>query len=560
MEKNIFKYLPIGLCAALAAFFCWFPITDTDIFWHLAAGREIVRTGHFLYTDPFSFTNALPQWTDIHWLFQVTVYGLYALGGFNALIWFKLLAVAAVCALLCGAVRSQRYACASAFVCAVLFYAARYLVCERPVLVTMVCLAAYIYLFERAREGMNARFLWLCVPLQMIWANSQGLYPIGIFVMGAYWIELLISRLQKRERFPLVMTGVLIACAVSCVATPYGIQGLILPFRLFTGIAPAARSLYSLTISENVPLLALSGYDATYRAAVIVAALAACTLFFVNRRRVRPAHVLLFLGFLFLAYSAVRNVLLFFLVLVPIAGYGVTQLEVPARLVALFAARKRQAAFVAAACAALLLAFPVAQHASVAAVYPPHRALSPFRFPEKIADYLDARPVAGEMFNDIRYGGYLIWRLSPAHKVFADGRIMIRRPRFFADYLAICEQPLLFPFAAAKFDITYVIVPSAVFSQYRKLIRFLYRSPDWHLEYTDGTSFLIVKNSASTRPAVDLADPTTVAAIADSMCVQWRDAPYVRARRWGILRTSWRTWGSLLRQRRFSVRNNKTRP
>jgi hypothetical protein len=522
-------YLPIGLCAALAAFFCWFPITDTDIFWHLAAGREIVRTGHFLYTDPFSFTNALPQWTDIHWLFQVFVYGLYVLGGFNALIWFKLLAVAAACALLCGAVRSQRYVYASTFVCAVLFYAARYLVCERPVLVTMVCMAAYVFLFERAREGTNARFLWLCVPLQMIWANSQGLYPIGIFVIGAYWAERMLFFLQKKDGRPVLVTAVLLTCAVSCAATPYGWSGLVLPFRLFAGIAPAATSLYSLNISENVPLLALTGYDAVYRAAVIVAALAACALFFVNRRRVRPAHVVLFLGFLFLAYSAVRNVLLFFIVLVPIAGYGVVQLEVPARLAALIVARKRHAASVAAACAALLLAFPVAQHASVAAVYPPGRPLSPFRFPEKIADYLDAHPVAGAMFNDIRYGGYLIWRLSPAKKVFADGRIMIRQPRFFADYLAICEQPLLFPFAAAKFNITHVIVPSAVFTQYRKLVRFLYRSPDWHLEYTDGTSFLIVKNSASQRPAVDLADPTTVAAIADSMCVQWHDAPYVRA-------------------------------
>ena len=48
------------------------------------------------------------------------------------------------------------------------------------------------------------------------------------------------------------------------------------------------------------------------------------------------------------------------------------------------------------------------------------------------------------------------------------------------------------------------------------------------LEYTDGSSFLLVKNTASQRPAVNLADPKAADAIADSICAQWRDAPYVR--------------------------------
>jgi hypothetical protein len=162
------------------------------------------------------------------------------------------------------------------------------------------------------------------------------------------------------------------------------------------------------------------------------------------------------------------------------------------------------------------------------ASFPPRRALSPFRFPEKIADYLKAHPVPGEMFNDIRYGGYLIWQFYPHNKVFIDGRLAIRPPRFFAEYLAVCAQPGLFPFVEKKFNITHVILPSAIFTQYRKLIKWLYESPEWHLEYTDGSSFLLVRNTASQRPAVNLADPSTADAIADSISAQWRDAPYVR--------------------------------
>jgi hypothetical protein len=118
--------------------------------------------------------------------------------------------------------------------------------------------------------------------------------------------------------------------------------------------------------------------------------------------------------------------------------------------------------------------------------------------------------------------------LYPPKKVFADTRLVIRTPRFFTEYLAICNNPGLFPFAAEKFNITHAILPSAIFPHYRKLIKWLYESPDWHLECTDGSTFLFVKNSASQRPAINLADPKTVDAIADSIDAQWNDAPYVK--------------------------------
>ena len=488
----------------------------------------MVRTGHFLYADPFSFTLALPQWIDVHWLFQLLVYGLFLLGGLEALLWFKVVAVAVACALLCFAVRSFRYAYTCALLCALFFYEARYLVCERPVLITMLCMAAYVFLFERVKQGMSKRFLWLCVPLQLLWANSQGLYPLGILIVAAYWVESVMFRPAGRGRRSLMTTGVLLACAVSCLVTPYGVQGLLLPFRLLGSIAPVAHSLYSLNISENVPLLALSGFEARYRVAVIATAIGVCVLFFVNRRMVRPAHVILFAGFLFLAYSAVRNVLLFFLMAAPIAGFGIMQLRLPRRVAAFVESGKIRSSLFAAAGIAVLLAWPVTGHLATLAVCPPGKTLSPFRFPEKIAEHLTAHPVSGEMFNDIRYGGYLIWTLYPQKRVFADGRIIIRSPRFFSDYLALCDQPELFSFAAQKFNLTSAILPSAIFPQYRKLIRWLYHSPDWHLEYTDGSSFLLVKNRASKMRAVDLADSGTVSSIADSICVQWRYAPYVR--------------------------------
>jgi hypothetical protein len=580
MKNSFFKFLPIPICAVLAMFFTYFPITDTDIFWHLAAGREMVANRHFLFSDPFSFTLASPQWIDLHWLFQLLVYGLYMLGGLKAIIAFKLAAVAFVGVVLCLIFRSSRYIMVSAYLVSVLFYQARYLVLDRPVLITMVCMAVYLFLFENVRQGLNKQWLWLCIPLQIIWANSQGLYPIGIFIVGAYWIENLrkvtslhfsdlslappsplslstpsgTSKGRPRERKRGVadrpgkkgevnnfrengsnkafLTLLFFLCCLSCLVTPYGVSGILLPFKLFARIAPDVQNIYSLNISENVPLWSLTGFEAGYRTAVIVTALLACLLFVLNRKRTRIAHILLFAGFLALAVSAVRNVLLFFFVMIPVIASAVMNADVLFRLGSRSVWTRRALGTLCVSAGLGCLWTPIAGHWRVVSTYPPHHALSPFRFPEKITEYLKANPVQGEMFNDIRYGGYLIWELYPQKKVFIDGRLVIRSSRFFSEYLAICERPGLFPFVVQKFNITHVILPSAIFNRYLKLIKWLYASEDWHLEYTDGTSFLFVRNdarnNASIASSLNLSDSATVAAIADSIKSEWRDAPEVR--------------------------------
>lgn len=41
---------------------------DTDMWWHLGAGRAIVTTGRIPYADEFSFTARGQLWTNVYWL------------------------------------------------------------------------------------------------------------------------------------------------------------------------------------------------------------------------------------------------------------------------------------------------------------------------------------------------------------------------------------------------------------------------------------------------------------------------------------------------------------
>ena len=67
-------------CATLCAI-VWFPLTNTDIWWHLASAREMLANGQVLRVDPFSSDVLGQSWVDVHWLFQLSAYGIYRIAG-----------------------------------------------------------------------------------------------------------------------------------------------------------------------------------------------------------------------------------------------------------------------------------------------------------------------------------------------------------------------------------------------------------------------------------------------------------------------------------------------
>jgi hypothetical protein len=94
----------IAALAVAAAAATFTEVQNYDIFWHLASGDWMLAHGRVLATDPFSI-DPLPQWVNVHWLFQVIVSSLYAAGGFAALVGLKTLLGAATVIILAVAAR-----------------------------------------------------------------------------------------------------------------------------------------------------------------------------------------------------------------------------------------------------------------------------------------------------------------------------------------------------------------------------------------------------------------------------------------------------------------------
>jgi hypothetical protein len=86
------------------------PAADGDVWWHLAAGREMLARGGWLFTDPFSSGAAGRPWIDVHWLFQLVVYAIHAALGLAGLVWSKCAIVGIGAVALLDALRGQRLA------------------------------------------------------------------------------------------------------------------------------------------------------------------------------------------------------------------------------------------------------------------------------------------------------------------------------------------------------------------------------------------------------------------------------------------------------------------
>ncbi len=68
---------------------CVYPVRDTDLWWHLKTGEQILAKGAVPQVDWYTYTDFDKPWIDLHWGFQLVAYGLVQLGGLNLLILVK---------------------------------------------------------------------------------------------------------------------------------------------------------------------------------------------------------------------------------------------------------------------------------------------------------------------------------------------------------------------------------------------------------------------------------------------------------------------------------------
>lgn len=498
-----------------------FPLQSTDIWWQIHTGQYILEHG-FPINDPFTSYLAHKPWIDLHWVYQLWVYTLYSVFGVAGLVGSKCIVFSVSVLILVSATQIKRHrvhwVLPMLLVPLCLWPVRHYVLC-RPVVISLFLLACTLWILEQHRRTGAGRILILLPVVQVIWANSQPLYPIGLFVVLIYWVAELPERWfgktnsnahdpEQKSWRPFQMLGLAwLSMLLVCFANPYGLDGVMLPWQLFFRIDPTSQAAYVWQVSENVPTWQLVRQaDGAAWAFVGLSSLAFAS-FFVKPKSLRIDCFLLLTAFFGLALMANRNLLLFSFVAVFVLMKNLARLNQSAWL------QKFEHPYVRWSVAGLLVTL------GLLSSQPAINNYASFRVPTNSAAVLNSVGVPGNLFNSVRYGGYL-GLFCPGYKPFIDGRLMLTSATELDDYLTALEKPDRFLDWHQQYNFQAVILPTTRPDRYRGLIATLYQHEKWRLVATNGSEVLFLPHSVAVK-SLDLSDANVVQSILEDQVRQY---------------------------------------
>jgi hypothetical protein len=125
-------------------------------------------------------------------------------------------------------------------------------------------------------------------------------------------------------------------------------------------------------------------------------------------------------------------------------------------------------------------------------------------YPEGAVSFIKRNAIGGRMFNDLRWGGYLIWRLYPEHKVFIDGRTI--SSNITGLYLAVIKGTSSSMDILDTFNVNFMVlsVMSAENGVISPLVLNLARdeSPRWKLVFIENNAAVFVRDSGQNRGVI----------------------------------------------------------
>ena len=465
-----------------------FPITDTDVWWHLSTGRWVWEHRAIPRIDPFCTSSLGQPWLDAQWGFQLLVYALWKLGGNVALVAAKSIAFTSIFALIFMRSWTRKTA---PFLLAIGVFAAfhgRHLADLRPVWVTVFLLALQYRLLRDHLDG-RIRLLWpALIASQIIMVQMQGLYWIGPVQFA---VMLLGNRMEAPRRNRLrIFCGLLFTTSL---LNPYGWRGWIFPLKLLARIIPLPENLFSREVAENIPYWRwlvenpAEAYPFLILAAIVVG------LLVWTRARNAKGEVGLLMIYGTLGLMAQRNLILFLFAVLIIA----------ARSLPVLITEKNGNGLRFKSAAVFALAWTLL---SVAGFASDLRASwqweksgtweTPFRFPQGATAWLREHPLQGTLFNEMRQGGYVGWHLWPGYHPFIDGRMILHDAFFMREFLDLFDHPEKFEEYRQRYSITTVLLPIGEDDRYLPLAASLARSGTWSILYCDGADILLALPAA----------------------------------------------------------------
>jgi hypothetical protein len=494
---------------------------DSDTGWHIRCGQWIIANGRVPDRDIFSFTKYGQPWFAWEWLWDVAFGWMHGQWGLAAVVLVSLIVICTTGALVYRlALRKSGSPLISIALTLTAIAASSIHWLARPHLFTLLFVAVFCWLIERAQAGETRLLLWL-PPLTILWTNLHGGFVCGVILLAAYAVGDLTSwatdrhsdarsaALVRARRYALTAG----ACAVASLVNPYGWQLHLHIARYLTDPWQLQNIMEFQTLNFQHP--AAKYFELLLLGGAITAAW--------NIYRRRFAYAILLGVWAHVAMTSGRNIPIYMILAVPPIAACLAELTVLLNSANVRDwVRKAVRGFedlesevgtierirrIPVLCPLMVISIGFLLH-----VQPGERfraEFSPKDFPVKAAEALRGPEFTTGVFSDDQWGGYLIYRLFPNHRVFIDGRSDFYGAGFDTKYQDIMNVKWNWEAVLNQFPVHTVLLPVA-----DALAGALKLSPRWRPVYDDGTAIIFRRSTpAGTLLAAAAPEDTQVPAV-----------------------------------------------
>jgi hypothetical protein len=478
-ENNYTKLAAALFAAAGGLLFLSYGYTEmqgSDMWWHVAAGRELLQTRTPWMVDDWSYTAHGADWLNHEWLSDIIYYAWVSLWGVESLVYWKWLVIVATFAILQRALARETGDPLAALVCAGMAAAiAAPFLDVRPHLYSLLNFSILLYLLL----GRKAR-PWVLAPLFLVWVNLHGGFFFGLMALGILvfpWREFNLANLRGA-----ILVG--LVCVVAAAFNPSGVGTFLYPLKYAFDESSPFR-----TLGEWLSPFQPGGIRAPlfffFMWAPLLALLYALPQ--VRRQTGIPFEGLALTALtLAMALTSRR--------FIPLFGMSLAVLLAPLLALALARLNARRVGAALGALALVLAAvrlqpYPLSSGPAF------HYLVAEYSYPVDTLDFIETNNLQGKVFALYNWGGYLHWRTDGRMKVYIDGRAdTLYDDDTFNTYRRILRSN---PGWMAELEATkpdFILWPHLQKDGQAKLKELL-ESGRWRPVYRDSVSWLLVRNS-----------------------------------------------------------------
>jgi len=507
--------LTVTTLAALAVRYAE-PVTDGDIWFHLAYGRYFVEN-HTLTVDHsiFSWTPAHGVWIYCAWISQSILYLLHEAWGFMGLYALRFaFIILFLVFVLAMAPKKAAYVPTMLLVCLGGLLMAQAGLRIKADLFSFLFMTCLVFLWFRFRsDPASRRGLLLVIPvLFLLWVNAHPGFIFGAVFLALVFIGEAINQLSgsPEKLDSRTLSYLFLACVLSAAAvfiTPYGWT---YPFHLLDELVFSSERFYrdirSLMEYQSIFYPDASPLHFIDHLVVSSCILAALVFLQVKNRRTDWTVLLVNAAFLVLYMKYLRLTYYWAIVFVFSAAYLLRRqaADGPGIMVNKPVRAGLQAIVV---CLVLFYSFRATYESLCSPNIGYNAAYHP---PAAEAEYIRTHYPSLRMGNDYDSGTYLLWSLWPEKKVFLDARYF-PFSQWYGEYTAFADTT-----DGNRRDLFLEKYPCDLWClSYNDLdlVRYFLDSEDWRLVHysTSGCVFLSRRaKPAEDRVVADIGSPSSL--------------------------------------------------